>query len=195
MQLALTITLLAFAVSTAAVPQAVQLVPGAGQQQEDACRWEDYQTAERISSWESQLRSKQDMNRSRAEWQELVEQSFAAAERELPDFSMDRSSRRSMIWHETAHALTTKHAQPLDPEAGSSVHFPWRQAAVLRLRACVAVEAPPEVERSHHLLEPGEADLTLKLKDVEDPQTLPHYQKGFPKKARKRQGLQELQRC
>lgn len=40
--------------------QAMQLLPGAHQQQDEgACRWHDYQTASRISSWEFQMRSTQ----------------------------------------------------------------------------------------------------------------------------------------
>lgn len=197
MQFSLGLALVAFAISIAAEPQSSSVAAGSsallpqalhwllGPQLhpgKDACRWDKYQTASRISSWEFQLRFKQDMNRTRAEWQQLVERTFTAAQQKVPAFHIDRSSRRSMIWHETAHALTTSHARPLDPSAASGVRFPWRQAAVLRLRACAAVEAPMGAKRPRHLLEPGQADLTLKLKDVEDPQALPRYEEAFPRK-------------
>lgn len=169
--------LLLLVCSVAARPEALQLPGGSAA---EACKWHKYETDEHVSSWEFQMRSKHDTDRTRPEWQEIVEQAFEVAEHRFPAFKMDRSSRQSMMWRESAHRLTTDDAQPLDAAAKAhNASFPWRQVAVLRLRSCMAVEAPPGSAHTH-LLEPGQADLTLKLKDVKDPATFPTYQKGFP---------------
>lgn len=103
-----------------------------------------------------------------------MERSFEAVERRL-DFTMHRASRRAMIWHEAERALSTADGRPLDPKAArAGVTYPFRQIGVLRLRLCLAVDAAPG---GRHLLRPGEADLTLKLKGV-DPARPPTWHKG-----------------
>ncbi|PRW59880.1 hypothetical protein C2E21_1458 [Chlorella sorokiniana] len=151
-------------------------------QPEDTCRWHDVDEEAGISSWEFQLRIDPERNATlpRAEWEADVERSFEAVERRLPALRLDRSSRRTMIWHEVERSITTDDGQPLDPEAAAAgVAYPFREVGVLRLRLCLAVVAPTGVRHPKHLLRPGEADLTLKLKGV-DPGAPPTWDQGLP---------------
>ena len=85
-----------------------------------------------------------------------------------------------MVWHETAMRLSTDDGRPLDTAAAAAagVRFEWHQLAELRLRRCLAVDAPAGERHPRHLLEPGQADLTLKLKGI-DPGTFPAYDRDW----------------
>lgn len=96
----------------------------------------------------------------------MLESNLAALERKFSGrFRVVGSSRRTMVWHETEHRLSTDDGRPLDPAAtAAGVCYPWRQIALLRQRLCHAVEATAGELRPRHLLKPGQADMTLKAR-------------------------------